>query len=384
MSDPKKPHNAANAMFGLDDVPVNTQPARPEKKQERAAGSEAQGATGFGFPQAPTVSFGPARPQPAQQNQVPPVEPPRAPASDAGYRAGGPYASQPSQSPNPPQYVYMPTPPGSSGAAWVKWLLIAVLIIAVAGLTLGIMQGSKFGKLLSTQADQINLLTRRADASDQRYADLSARFQVTAERLGLTQQELERARKLAANMERQQQQAVRQLNSAIAEKASAQQLNQLQSTANSKFGELSGNIAGTQKDLDATKAALTGAKSELSGAIAHTHDELVALAHRTDRDYFEFHANKGARQRIGSLQMQLLKTSTKHNLFTVNLFFDDKVSQRKNEAIDEPVFFYMQGAPSALELVVNKVGKNTISGYISAPKGFITNASSVLSARPNA
>lgn len=278
----------------------------------------------------------------------------------------------------------MPTPPGSSGAAWVKWLLIAVLIVAVAGLTLGIMQGSKFGKLLSTQADQINLLTRRADASDQRYADLSARFQVTAERLGLTQQELERARKLAANTERQQQQAVRQLNSAIAEKASSQQLNQLQSTANSKFGELSGNIAGTQKDLDATKAALTGAKGELSGAIAHTHDELVALAHRTDRDYFEFHANKGARQKIGSLQMQLLKTSTKHNLFTVNLFFDDKVSQRKNEAIDEPVFFYMQGAPSALELVVNKVGKNTISGYVSAPKGFITNASSVLSARPNA
>lgn len=382
MSDPKKPHNAANAMFGLDDVPVNTQPDRPEKKPERARSGDA--ATGFGFPQAPTVSFGPARPQSTQQSQAPPVEPPRAPASDAAYRAGGPYASQPAQAPNPPQYVYMPTPPSPTGGAWVKWLLIAVLIVAVAGLTLGIMQGSKFGKLLSTQADQINLLTRRADASDQRYADLSARFQVTTERLGLTQQELGRARKLAANTERQQQQAVRELNSAIAEKASAQQLNQLQTTANSKFGELSGNIAGTQKDLDATKEALTGAKSELSGAIAHTHDELVALAHRTDRDYFEFHANKGARQRIGSLQMQLLKTSTKHNLFTVNLFFDDKVSQRKNEAIDEPVFFYMQGAPSALELVVNKVGKNTISGYISAPKGFITNASSVLSARPNA
>ncbi|MGH9352073.1 MAG: hypothetical protein ACRD2G_07945, partial [Terriglobia bacterium] len=38
-----------------------------------------------------------------------------------------------------------------------------------------------------------------------------------------------------------------------------------------------------QKDLDATKKALTGAKGELSGAIARTHDELVALAHRTDR-----------------------------------------------------------------------------------------------------
>lgn len=266
----------------------------------------------------------------------------------------------------------------------MKWLLIILLIVAVVSLALGIWQGSKFGGMLNKQSDQIKLLSRRADASDQRYADLSAKFQVTAERLGLTQQELERARRLAAATEKQQQQTVQRLNTAIAAKASAQQLSQLASASDSKFGQLSTNIAGTQKDLDATKEALTGAKGELSGAIARTHDELVALAHRTDRDYFEFHANRGARQRIGSLQMQLLKTSTKHNLFTVNLYFDDKVSQRKNEAIDEPVFFYMQGAPSALELVVNKVGKNVISGYISAPKGFITNAPNVLSARPNA
>ncbi|MGH9353415.1 MAG: hypothetical protein ACRD2G_14840 [Terriglobia bacterium] len=377
MSDTKKPHNAANAMFGLDDVPVK-QPERKDETRGQTTGGDA--ATGFGFPQAPSVSFGPARPPQASQ-----AEPQRAPAPDASYRAGGQYPSQPGQAPNPPQYVYVPAPPGSTtGGGWMKWLLIILLIVAVVSLALGILQGSKFGKLLNKQADQINLLTRRADASDQRYADLSSKFQVTAERLGLTQHELERARKLAVNTEKQQQQAVQRLNSAIAEKASAQQLNQLQSTANSKFGELSGNIAGTQKDLDATKEALTGAKGELSGAIARTHDELVALAHRTDRDYFEFHASKGTRQKMGSLQMQLLKTSTKHNLFTVNLFFDDKVSQRKNEAIDEPVFFYMQGAASALELVVNKVGKNTISGYVSAPKGFITNAPSVLSARPTA
>ncbi|MGH9377981.1 MAG: hypothetical protein ACRD1I_04205 [Terriglobia bacterium] len=376
MSETKKPHNAANAMFGLDDAPVKQQERKDETRGQTTGGDAA---TGFGFPQAPSVSFGPAR-----TAETPRAEAPQD-AQKTLPRAAGQYPSQPGQAPNAPQYVYVPAPPGSttSGSGWMKWLLIILLIVAVVSLVLGVTQGSKFGKLLNQQADQINLLTRRADASDQRYADLSSKFQVTAERLGLTQQELQRARKLAANTVKQQQQAVQRLNSAIAEKASAQQLNQLQSTATSKFGELSGNIAGTQKDLDATKEALTGAKGELSGAIARTHDELVALAHRTDRDYFEFHANKGARQKMGSLQMQLLKTNTKHNLFTVNLFFDDKVSQRKNEAIDEPVFFYMQGAASALELVVNKVGKNTISGYVSAPKGFISNAPSVLSARPN-
>lgn len=378
MAETKKPSNAANAMFGLDDVPVNQTPRQPERQPERR--NPPEGATGFGYPQGPTVSFG-RQPQgvpQAQSSTPPPVEADRATNAASSQPAGGHYASPP-----PPQYVYAP-PPGSGAAGWMKWLLIILLIVAVVSLALGIWQGSKFGGMLNKQSDQIKLLSRRADASDQRYADLSAKFQVTAERLGLTQQELERARRLAAATEKQQQQTVQRLNTAIAAKASAQQLSQLASASDSKFGQLSTNIAGTQKDLDATKEALTGAKGELSGAIARTHDELVALAHRTDRDYFEFHANRGARQRIGSLQMQLLKTSTKHNLFTVNLYFDDKVSQRKNEAIDEPVFFYMQGAPSALELVVNKVGKNVISGYISAPKGFITNAPNVLSARPNA
>lgn len=383
MSETKKPHNAANAMFGLDDVPEQRRPQnKAPSGTPRAAAEGAGGTAGFGFPQAPSVSFGPARTAPAAQ--APPAEDAREASSQAAQygRGAAPYETQGAASPTP-QVVYVPAPP-SSTPGWIKPLLLVLLLVAAATLIFGVIQSSKFSNLLSKQADQINLLSRRADSSDERYAQLSAKFQVEAERLGMTRQELLRARQLASRTEKQEQQAVQQLNSAISQKASAQQLNQLQSAATTQFGQLSGSIAGTQKDLQSTQEALTGAKGELSGAIARTHSELVALAHRTDRDYFEFHVNKGTRQKIGSLQVQLLKANSKHNFFTVNLFFDDKVSQRKDEAIDEPVFFYMQGAQSALELVVNKLGKNFISGYVSAPKGFITNAPSVLGARPTA
>jgi len=369
MSDPKKPSNPSKAMFGLDDPPP-----RPRQPQGGAATHPPAGGGPY--------SFGPARP---------PQAPPASEASPYGAAPGSPgaaaYQEVGAPVPGAPQYVYVQAPPTATAAApggnSLRWLVIALLALGGVNLYLAITWHGQFVKTFTRQADQINLLTRRADSSDDRYAQLSAKFQVTADRLGLTQQELERARQLAANIEKQQQQSVKQLSSAIAEKASAQQVNQLQTEANAKFGTLSGNIAGTQKDLEATKEALTGAKGELSGAIARTHSELVALAHRTDRDYFEFHLpRKNTRQRIGSLQVQLLKTDTKHNLFTVNLYFDDKVTQRRNEAIDEPVFFYMQGAPSALEMVVNKLGKNTIAGYVSAPKGFIVNAPNVLTSRP--
>ncbi|MGH9356084.1 MAG: hypothetical protein ACRD10_08135 [Terriglobia bacterium] len=364
MTDPKKPSNPSKAMFGLDDP-------RPQPRQPPAAPA-AQPPAGGG-----PYSFGPARaaqPQSAQEDQVSGTAPGGAAYQEINASPAGPGA---------PQYVYVPAPP-SRGSHSLRWLVVILFVLAGIGFYLAITWHQQFTKTFARQANQINLLTRRADSSDDRYAQLSAKFQVTAERLGLTQQELAHARSLAMNIEKQQQQSVKQLSAAISQKASAERVNQLQTASNAKFGTLSGNIAGTQKDLDATKEALTGAKGELSGAIARTHSELVDLAHRTDRDYFEFRLpGKHTKQRIGSLQVQLLKTDTKHNLFTVNLFFDDKVTQRRNEALDEPVFFYMQGAPSALEMVVNKLGKNTITGYVSAPKGFITNAANVLTSRPN-
>ena len=265
---------------------------------------------------------------------------------------------------------------------------ILLLVIAAANLAFLFVVRSQFRDATSKQSDQLDVLTRRMDSSDERYAQLSGKFQVTTEKLGLTQQELAHAKDLAANIQKQQQTAVAQLNQAIAQKASAADVNKVQQDANAKIGGLSTDLAGTQKELESTKSqftdALSGTKGELNGAIARTHDELVALAHKTDRDYFEFNVGKKRTQKVGTVMLQLQKTDTKKNVFTVNLVFDDKPHVHRDRAMDDPVYFYVQGAPSALELVVNKMGKDSIAGYISTPKGFFPNATNVLAARPSA
>jgi predicted nucleic acid-binding Zn-ribbon protein len=307
--------------------------------------------------------------------------------NDQNPGGSAPGTPSPSQ-PGTPQLVYVQPPEAASGLSKYLPLLVGILLaVSVINLVLIILFRVQLTNTLSKQSDQLNLLTRRIDSSDERYAQLKGEFQVTTERLGLTQQELGRARSLAANVQKQQQAAVKQLNDAIAKKASADEVNQIQSEANAKIGGLSTDLAGTKKDLESTKSefanALSGTKGELSGAIARTHDELVALAHRTDRDYFEFNlANRRARQKIGTVMVELEKTDTKRNLFTINLFFDDKRTQRRDKAMNEPVYFYVQGASSALELVVNKLNKNSVSGYLSTPKGFFPSIPNVLTSRP--
>ncbi len=279
----------------------------------------------------------------------------------------------------PPQAAPGP-PAASSGGKALSLLVLLLLVISGINLYLAISARMKSDDALAKHTDELNLLTRRLDSSDERYAQLSGQFRV---KLGLSQQEVQRARALAADIQKQQQDAVLELNEAIAKKASTDDVNKLQADSNAKISGLSGDLAGTKKDLEATKEALMGTKGELTGAIARTHDELVALAHRTDRDYFEFNlARKGAKQKIGTLMVELARTNPKKNQYSINLYFDDKRTERKDKSINEPLYFYMQGASSALEMVINKLGKDSITGYVSAPKGFIANAPNVITSRP--
>lgn len=180
---------------------------------------------------------------------------------------------------------------GGFGGPNSKSMLILVIVLAV--LTVGslVFGFTTFRSLNNSQAayeDQINLLTRRLDSSDQVYADLKGQFQVSSDKLGLTQRDLARARRLANNIQKEQKVAVTQLSDAIEMKASTEELNRLQEESAARFSNLSSSITGTQRDLDATKEALAGTRDELGGLIAGNREELMALARRTDRDYFEF------------------------------------------------------------------------------------------------
>jgi hypothetical protein len=58
----------------------------------------------------------------------------------------------------------------------------------------------------------------------------------------------------------------------------------------------------------------------------------------------------------------------KRGQFSVAMTAEDRRLEKKNRAMNEPIFFYLSGTKIPEELVINKVGKDTISGYISVPK----------------
>jgi hypothetical protein len=136
---------------------------------------------------------------------------------------------------------------------------------------------------------------------------------------------------------------------------------------------LGNDVKGIHSDLDAQKQNLTMARSEMGTLIARNHEEVEQLKRLGVRDYFEFTLQgKGDSKQVGGVSVELRGTNPKRHEYTVNLVVDDMKLEKKNRSINEPIFFYTSGSRQSLELVVNQVSKNKVTGYVSAPKGNAT------------
>jgi chromosome segregation ATPase len=192
------------------------------------------------------------------------------------------------------------------------------------------------------------------------------------ERLGLNESELKRARAQAARLREEQKKSTETLNSKI--EAHGQQLDAIAGEVTDVVAE----VAETQDNLEATRGQLQRAMGDLgvqSGLIARNHDELEELKRRGEREYYEFDLKRSREfARVGEVSVRLNKTDTKRNRFTVTLLSNDKIIEKKDKTLLEPVQFYTAGKGQLLELVVYELNKNRIVGYLSAPKHQIASA----------
>ena len=88
-----------------------------------------------------------------------------------------------------------------------------------------------------------------------------------------------------------------------------------------------------------------------------------------ERDYYEFTINKkNEREKVGNLMVELRGTNTKKSQYAVTIFVDDQRHEKRGLTANEPLYFFQSGARAPLEFVVNQVGKDKITGYLSVPK----------------
>jgi uncharacterized protein (DUF2141 family) len=272
-----------------------------------------------------------------------------------------------------------------SGASWQLPAIIVLGLVAVGGLAFGWNASSKLDATQQSVAAQVNTLKQgveqdmsslkdRVVQDEKANADLQGDLKVVTDKLKITQGQLKKARSEAAKAVEETTTKLTALDTSVhtelATKAGSDDLKNVDT-----------KVGGVRTDLDTTREDLKMARSEMGTLIARNHDEIDQLRRLGERDYVEFTiAGKNKPQKVGNLTVELKGVNEKRGQYSVAMTAEDRRLEKKNRAMNEPVFFYLSGTKIPEELVINKIGKDTISGYVSIPKansqGQNTNSSS--------
>jgi len=257
-----------------------------------------------------------------------------------------------------------------------SWQLPAIVILALLALGALGFAWSNSEKLDSTKqavAEQVKSLQQsvqqdmtglkdRLAAAEKANTDLQGDLKVVTGKLKITQGQLKKAREEAEAQNTQTTEMVKTLDTSVHTELATKATTDDVKTVDTKVTKV-----GT--DLEKTNSDLNMARSELGTLIARNHDEIDVLRRQGERDYTEFTiTGKNQPQKVGNVTVVLKGVNEKKNRSNIVYTVEDKSYEAKNANINSPLFFYLSGTHQPEELVINKVGKNTISGYLSVPK----------------
>ena len=256
---------------------------------------------------------------------------------------------------------------------WHLPALIVLGLIALAGLGFGWNASSKLDTTQQSVANQlkaeqqtvqqdVSALRDRLAQDERANADLQGNLKVVTDKLKLTQGQLKKAREESSKLNDATSEKLTALDTSVkgelATKATADDVK----TVDTK-------VVSVKSDLDATRNDLKMARSEMGTLIARNHDEIDQLRRLGERDYMEFTINgKNKPQKVGNVTVELKGVNQKRNQYTVAMTVEDKRFEKKNRSLNEPILFYTSGTHQPEEVVINKVGKDQVSGYLSVPK----------------
>src|SRR5882672_4981044 len=256
---------------------------------------------------------------------------------------------------------------GATATGTNRWLVIALgalLAVAVVAFGYGYRQQTLVGHLTAQQSvadSTISQMQGQLSAVTSKLNDMTtAQAQVQAQAQAQAQVAKQGDKKTVAGAARTgakrasvTDKRYKQLQSQLAEQQKA--LKDTQDQVAKNRTDLEGNIGST--------------RDELNGSIAKTHEELVVLQKRGERSYTEFDLMRAKQfQRIGPITLSLRKADTKHKNYDIEMIVDDNQMSKKRVNLYEPIWIHTENESQPVQIVVNRIEKNLIHGYVSAPK----------------
>jgi chromosome segregation ATPase len=273
-------------------------------------------------------------------------------------------------------------PEARSTPAW-RWVTIILAFLAVGGLTYYLVQAQS----------QIEKLSNSLTASQGQLSSVSDQLRQSQEQIGSLEQGLSQSqtqaavqkgqlraqasqyRSLYSELKEGQQRQGEELASVGQQKADRTEVNDLRNEtgeikkqvteANSNISDLRQATSRNAGEIESTKTAVASVREATDANRKTISDVQYSLAR--DVYNFELTENTGI-MKVDDVSLRLRKVELSKQRYDMEIFTGNKRLKKTGQLLNEPIYFFVTGAQKPYELVVTKLDKKHVIGYLSVPK----------------
>lgn len=194
--------------------------------------------------------------------------------------------------------------------------------------------------------------------------------------------EIKRYKGLYSEIKSEQEQHSRELAVVSIEKADQSAVDELRGETEglkAETGKISEKVSQTQSDVSQLRdmsAQNRGviednqqALSSLSEKAESTAGDLAVLRQSFEKEHFNFELQeKGGMMKVSDVALKLRDVNEKRQRYDLEIYTAGRKIRRKDQYLNEPIYFYVGDLEKPYEIVVTRIGKKFASGYLSVPK----------------
>lgn len=270
----------------------------------------------------------------------------------------------------------------SSGWQWALILLVVGFSFLGYYLFQAQQRINRLNTNLSESQNQLTSVTRQLQDSGSKMVQLEQGLTESQSNLRTQGRELRNYKNLYSEVKVEQEQQTRDLQAVSLEKADQSQVDSLKSetagikkqlqTVDDQVNQADSSISELREMTNRNRSDI-GNTREALGTVRQTAElntkQLADVKHSLEREYYNFELQeKGGYMKVFEVALRLKDTDSNRQRYELDVIAGGKRLRKKDHYIHEPIYFYVEGIKKPYEIVVTKVNKKYVVGYLSVPK----------------
>ena len=268
----------------------------------------------------------------------------------------------------------------SDSGSSMRWLVPSILgIVALGTLVFFLADSRQQISRLQTEVrsshDQLTSVSQDLQASQGEIGELHQGMSASQNQISTQKRQIRQYQHLYADLKSQQEQQTQNLEAVHRDKAERSEVETLRTQtgeisdrvqqANANISDLRDASNQNRSDLDSQGESIGALQSQVS----NTDEQLAALKDTVERAYYHFEiSEKSGFMKTLDVSLRLRDADFRKQRYDLDIFSGRKRIQKKDQPINEPIYFYVDGFQHPYEILINKVEKSFVVGYVSVPK----------------